>query len=100
MTLMYVSAVFADISGTAGAPPGPVGTMLQNFLNYTLWLGVILSAIGAIIGFGIIAAAHLGGSNPHANRGKIVALGGLAGAAGAGLAIPLVNLLFSTAGGK
>jgi hypothetical protein len=74
--------------------------MLQSFLNYTLWLGVILSAIGAIIGFGIIAVAHLGGSNPHANRGKIVALGGLAGAAGAGLAIPLVNLLFSTAGGK
>ena len=98
--VMFIAAVLGDISGSAGAPPGPIGAMLQNFLNYTLWLGVILSAIGAIIGFGIIAVAHLGGSNPHANRGKVVALGGLAGAAGSGLAIPLVNLLFATAGGK
>ena len=47
----YIFAVLGDISGSAGAPPGPIGAMLQNFLNYTLWLGVILSAIGAIIGF-------------------------------------------------
>ena len=71
---------------------------MQDALNWALWGGLILSALAAAGGAGTIGVSRISGQVNHSNTGKQVLMGGLFGAAGVGLAIPVVNMLFAAAG--
>jgi len=88
--------VLHQVTAEPAAPTGGGANLLQTGLNWTLWTGLILSAIAAVIGFGLMGLASLNGGYGHANHGKKAALSGLAGAGGCGIAIPFINLLFTT----
>ena len=91
------AGLLGQVSGSPAAPPSGAGLM-QDALNWTLWGGLILCAIAAIGGAGTIGVSRITGQVNHTNTGKQVLTGGLFGAAGVGVAIPLVNMLFAAAG--
>ena len=87
----------AEVTGSPTAPPRGARFM-QDILNWVLWVGLILCAMAAAGGAGMIGLSRMGGQVNHSNTGKQVMLGGLAGAVGVGLAIPVVNMLVTAAG--
>jgi len=89
--------LIGQVSGSPSAPPKGAGLM-QDALNWALWGGLILSALAAAGGAGTIGVSRISGQANHSNTGKQVLMGGLFGAAGVGLAIPVVNMLFAAAG--
>ena len=91
------AGLFGQVSGSPSAPPQGAGLM-QDALNWALWGGLILSALAAAGGAGTIGVSRVLGQANHSNTGKQVLMGGLFGAAGVGLAIPVVNMLFAAAG--
>jgi hypothetical protein len=91
------AGLIGQVSGSPSAPPKGAGLM-QDALNWALWGGLILSALAAAGGAGTIGVSRISGQANHSNTGKQVLMGGLFGAAGVGLAIPVVNMLFAAAG--
>ena len=91
------AGLIGQVSGSPSAPPKGAGLM-QDALNWALWGGLILSALAAAGGAGTIGVSRISGQANHSNTGKQVLMGGLFGAAGVGLAIPVVNMLFDAAG--
>lgn len=91
------AGLIGQVSGSPSAPPSGAGLM-QDALNWAMWAGLILSALAAAGGAGTIGVSRISGQVNHSNTGKQVLMGGLFGAAGVGLAIPVVNMLFSAAG--
>ena len=89
--------LLGQVSGSPAAPPKGAGLM-QDALNWVLWGGLILCAVAAAGGAGTIGVSRISGQVNHSNTGKQVLMGGLFGAAGVGLAIPVVNMLFAAAG--
>ncbi len=92
-----VGFLVAEVSGSPTAPPKGA-KLMQDGLNWVLWGALILCAIAAAGGAGTIGVSRISGQVNHTNTGKQVLMGGLFGAAGVGLAIPIVNMLFATAG--
>ncbi len=95
--VVWGGSLVAEVTGSPTAPPKGA-RLMQDGLNWVLWGSLILCAIAAIGGAGTVGVSRVSGQVTHGNTGKQLLLGGLFGAAGVGLAIPLVNLLFSTAG--
>jgi hypothetical protein len=96
--MLFVPAgLLGQVSGSPAAPPKGAALM-QDALNWALWGGLILSALAAAGGAGTIGVSRISGQVNHSNTGKQVLMGGLFGAAGVGLAIPVVNMLFAAAG--
>ena len=91
------AGLLAQVSGSPAAPPKGAALM-QDALNWVLWGGLILCAVAAAGGAGTIGVSRISGQVNHSNTGKQVLMGGLFGAAGVGLAIPVVNMLFDAAG--
>lgn len=91
------AGLVGQVSGSPAAPPKGAGLM-QDALNWALWGGLILCAVAAAGGAGTIGVSRISGQVNHSNTGKQVLMGGLFGAAGVGLAIPVVNMLFAAAG--
>ena len=91
------AGLLGQVSGSPAAPPKGAGLM-QDALNWALWGGLILCAVAAAGGAGTIGVSRISGQVNHSNTGKQVLMGGLFGAAGVGLAIPVVNMLFAAAG--
>jgi len=91
------AGLIGQVSGSPAAPPKGAALM-QDALNWALWGGLILSALAAAGGAGTIGVSRISGQVNHSNTGKQVLMGGLFGAAGVGLAIPVVNMLFTAAG--
>ena len=90
-------SLVAEVTGSPVAPPKGAALM-QDGLNWVLWGALILCAIAVAGGAGTVGVSRISGQVNHSNTGKQVLMGGLFGAAGVGLAIPLVNMLFTTAG--
>ena len=91
------AGLLGQVSGSP-APPPKGAALMQDALNWALWGGLILCAVAAAGGAGTIGVSRISGQVNHSNTGKQVLMGGLFGAAGVGLAIPVVNMLFSAAG--
>ncbi len=93
-----VVGLFGQVSGSPASPPAGA-KLMQDALNWALWVGLILSGLAAAGGAGAIGVSRMGGQVNHSNIGKQVLMGGLIGAAGVGVAIPAVNMLFAAAKG-
>ena len=93
-----LASVFADIvqvSPTASGMPG--ASLIQEVLNWAQMIA-LWGSLGALLGgAALYGLAREGGSYANANRGKALAIGGLVGAALAGIAPAAVNLLFKAA---
>ena len=90
--------LLGQVSGSPTAPPSGA-KLMQDALNWALWVGLILSGLAAAGGAGAIGVSRVSGQMNHTNTGKQVLMGGLIGAAGVGIAIPAVNMLFTAAKG-
>lgn len=95
--LVLPVGLLGQVSGAPSAPPKGAGLM-QDALNWVLWFALTSCALAAAGGAGTIGVSRISGQVNHSNTGKQVLMGGLFGAAGVGLAIPLVNMLFAAAG--
>jgi len=95
--VVWAGSLVAQVAGSPAAPPKGA-RLMQDGLNWVMWGALILCAIAAAGGAGTIGVSRISGQVNHSNTGKQVLMGGLFGAAGVGLAIPIVNMLFSTAG--
>jgi len=91
-----VAGLIGQVSGSPVAPPSGA-KLMQDALNWALWVGLILSGLAAAGGAGAIGVSRVSGQMNHSNTGKQVLMGGLIGAAGVGVAIPAVNMLFAAA---
>jgi len=94
---IQLAILVAEVTGSPAAPPKGA-KLMQDGLNWVLWGALILCAIAAAGGAGTVGVSRISGQVNHSNTGKQVLMGGLFGAAGVGLAIPVVNMLFATAG--
>ncbi len=95
--VVWGGSLVAEVTGSPAAPPKGA-RLMQDGLNWVLWGALILCAIAAAGGAGTVGVSRISGQVNHSNTGKQVLMGGLFGAAGVGLAIPIVNMLFTTAG--
>jgi len=89
------ASLVAEVTASPTAPPRGARFM-QDILNWVMWGGLILCAVAAAGGAGVIGVSRMTSQVNHSNTGKQVMLGGLAGAVGVGLAIPVVNMLFTS----
>ena len=96
--VVAVVALVAQVEVSPDATGMPGGALVQTLLNWAQMLALWGSLMAILIGAAMYGLSERGGgSYGQANRGKALALGGLAGALLAGLAPTAVNLLFDAA---
>ena len=79
-----------------GATPDsgfPGAALVQNVLNWLMWLGLAGSLASLFIGGAVWGLSQASGNSHAGGRGRVFALGGAAGAIVTGLAPTIVNQL-------
>lgn len=89
----------AQVSSSPSSDGLPGAAFWQRILNWLSWAGLAGSLASLLIGGAVWGLSHAAGNSMHASRGKVFAIGGIAGALLTGMAPTIVNSLFSSAGG-
>lgn len=93
---MEVFARVGSILAQVDATPDngfPGADLVQNVLNWLMWLGLAGSLASLFIGGAVWGLSQVSGNTLAGGRGRVFALGGAAGAIVTGLAPTIVNQL-------
>ena len=96
-TLTAVSSVVAQVDPVTPAKDFPGADLMTNLLQWGMYLSLALSVGSIIYGAGSWTWSRWGNSG-YAVSGKSWVLGGVIGALLSGLAVTIVNNLFTAAG--
>ena len=91
--LISVPSVIAQIDVTPSNDGLPGAAFWQQVLGWLAWVGLAGSLASLLIGGAVWGLSHAGGQSMGASKGKMFALGGMAGAVLVGLAATIVNTL-------
>jgi hypothetical protein len=94
---LLVSSIFAQVDPVTPSKDFPGADLLANMLQWGMYLSLALSVGSIIYGGGSWTWSKWGNSG-YAVSGKSWVLGGIIGALISGLAVTMVNRLFSAAG--
>jgi hypothetical protein len=93
----YFSSIVAQIDPVTPSKDFPGAELMQNLLEWGMYLSLTLSVGSIIYGAGSWTWSKWGNSG-YAVSGKNWVLGGIIGALLSGLAVTIVNKLFGSAG--
>ena len=96
-TLTAFSSVVAQVDPVTPAKDFPGADLMTNLLQWGMYLSLALSVGSIIYGAGSLTWSRWGNSG-YAVSGKSWVLGGVIGALLSGLAVTIVNNLFTAAG--
>ncbi len=90
---IHFSSIIAQIDVTPSNDGLPGAEFWQQVLGWLAWAGLAGSLASLLIGGAVWGLSHAGGQSMGASKGKMFALGGMAGAILVGLASTIVNTL-------
>lgn len=97
MLLRLSVGLLGQVNVTPESSGMPGGALIQRMLNWSQMIALWGSLAALLVGAAMYGLAREGGSYSSASRGKTLAMGGAVGAALAGVAPTVVNLLFQAA---
>lgn len=96
MTVLMLLAQVTMSPDAAGLPGAP---LMQKMLNWGGQLALWGSLGSILVGAAVFGLSREMGNYANASKGRTLALGGVGGAILTGLAVTIVNLLFTAAKG-